>query len=68
MSTKEINEKNTDVRLTERLLRLGKLDRAEYEARLKRLPNDEERAEYIEVYEEPAADNAASDEDTLTFT
>jgi hypothetical protein len=67
MSTKETNAGIFDVRLTERLIRLGKLDTKEHEAYLKRLPNDEERAEYIEVYEEPAA-VPPSDAETLTFT
>jgi hypothetical protein len=57
----------TDVRLIERALRTGRLDRKEYEALLKRLPDDEGRGEYIEVYEEPAAESP-EDAETLTFT
>jgi hypothetical protein len=57
-----------DVRLTERALRSGKLDPKDYEANLKKLPDDEARAEYIEVYEEPPAEEVAPSPEALTFT
>jgi hypothetical protein len=65
--TKETQEREFDLRLIERKLRVGKLDPKEYEAYLKRLPNDEERGEYIEVYEEPSAE-ADAKAGKLTFT
>ena len=71
MSTKETTDKaelRFDLRLVEYLTRVGKLDPKEYEAYLKRLPNDEERAEYVEVYEEHAVATKPADDETLTFT
>ena len=71
MSTKETKEREElhfDVRLIEYQKRVGKLDPKEYEAYLKHLPDDEERATYIEVFEEPATDEASSTPEALTFT
>ena len=71
MSTKDTKvreELRFDVRLVEHLKRVGKLDPKEFEAHLKHLPDDEERGEYIAVFEEPTATDAASDTETLTFT
>ncbi|MFH0799702.1 MAG: hypothetical protein V2A66_05930 [Pseudomonadota bacterium] len=41
-----------DLRVIEHRTRKGELDPKEYEAYLKKLPDDEANAEYIEVYEE----------------
>ena len=70
MSTKEHKEQeelHLDVRLIGHSLRTGKLSPKEYTEHLKRLPNNEERAEYIEVYTEPTPEDAPSPE-KLTFT
>jgi len=63
-----------DTRLTEQALRRGLLDRKEYEAHLKKLPDDEANAEYIEIVDETTADADTENsgdrdaQESLTFT
>ncbi len=63
-----------DKRLTKQALRRGLLDQKEYEAHLKKLPDDDPKAEYIEIVDETTADvdsENGADRDTeenLTFT
>ncbi len=57
-----------DTRLLERNLRLGRLDTAEYEAFLKKLPDDEAKGEYMEFKDESVQDPPTPTADQLTFT
>lgn len=54
-----------DSRLLERNLRSGKLTPAEYEMYLKKLPDDESQAEFIECMEDDAQ---TAQGERLTFT
>lgn len=51
MTTKS-NDQKYDLRILDLMIRRGEIDPKEYETHLKKLPNDESRAEYIEVGEE----------------
>lgn len=64
--TKTAETLNYDTRLIERSLRTGKLDPKEYEAFLKKLPDEEANAHYIETFEQDPT--AATSPETLTFT
>lgn len=68
MASKTQDEKQFDLRVVEWRMGHGQLDPKEYEAHLKGLPDDEARAEWIEVYEEPPADELTPHADELTFT
>lgn len=58
-----------DLRLVEREIREGKVDPKDYEAYLKKLPDDGQNAEYVEVFEEPVPEEATPHRaDDLTFT
>jgi hypothetical protein len=63
-----------DTRLTEQALRRGLIDRKEYESHLKKLPDDEANAEYIEIVDETTADAESENgidknsPERLTFT
>ena len=63
-----------DKRLTKQALRRGLIDRKEYEAHLKKLPDDEAKGELVEIVDETTADvdseNGADrdSEENLTFT
>jgi len=63
-----------DIRLLERNLRLGIIDRKEYEAYIKKLTDEESNAEYVEIVDEttedvkPEGGNAGEDPEQLTFT
>jgi len=61
-------ERKFDLRMLERRLSKGELDAKEYEAFLKKLPNDETNAEYIDVCEETSEDEPTPHADDLTFT
>lgn len=68
MATKDPKDFQTikyDTRLAERFLRDGRLDRKEYEAWLKKLPDEEGSYEYIEVEEGNPSDGKSG---ALTFT
>lgn len=56
-----------DLRVLELKIRKGELTQEEYDAFLKKLPNDEGNAEYIEVYEE-AEGEVKTRPENLTFT
>lgn len=63
-----------DTRIVERNMRLGLVDRKEYDAHMKTLADDENNAEYIEIADETTADVDADAEENgdgpehLTFT
>ncbi len=63
-----------DTRILEQNLRKGLIDLKEYEAYLKKLSDDENNAEYIEIVDETTADTDAGSEEEpknpeqLTFT
>jgi len=63
-----------DTRILELNLRKGLIDLKEYEAYLKKLSDDENNAEYIEIVDETTADTDAGSEggpdnpEQLTFT
>ena len=60
-----------DVRLIEKYLHEGRIDGKELQGILSKLPDDEKNAQYIEVFEEPAAEEETpkpSKPDGLTFT
>lgn len=56
-----------DMRLIERSIRNGMLDKKDYENFLKTLPDESSKSRYIEVYEEKIEDDSALAE-SLTFT
>ena len=62
------DEQLFDVRLAERYIRDGKLDRKEYETRLKKLQDDAKNFQEIEVCEEPLEDQPTPVAEELTFT
>ncbi len=62
---KELPNIKYDTRLAERFLQNGRLDRKEYEAWLKKLPDDEGNYELIEVEEGNPSDQKSG---ALTFT
>lgn len=68
MASKHQDEKQYDLRVVERRLRHGQLDSKEYEAYLKALPDDEAKADWVEVYEEPPLEELTPHIDELTFT
>lgn len=69
MSTKTLtNEKLFDVRLIQRNMRSGSMQKKDLEAHLKSLPDDENNAEYIEIAEETTLDETQSANIGLTFT
>jgi hypothetical protein len=68
MSTKKTDERQFDLRIVERRLAKGQLDPKEFESYLKNLPDEEPNADYIEVYEEPPAEELTPHIDELTFT
>ena len=63
-----------DKRLTKQAMRRGLLDRKDYEAHIKKLPDDEAKGEYVEIVDETTADvdsENGADRDPqgpLTFT
>jgi hypothetical protein len=63
-----------DKRLTKQALRRGLLDRKEYEAHIKKLPDDEAKGEYVEIVDETTADQDSENsaerdpQERLTFT
>jgi len=70
MARKELLESDAvkyDLRILDRELRDGKISRKDYDAYLKSLPDDESRAEYVEVFEE-GSDIPTPVEGDLTFT
>jgi hypothetical protein len=54
-----------DLRTLEHMLRSGKIEKKEYDSYLKKLPNSESNAEYIEIEEEQSTGDEASS--GLTF-
>lgn len=68
MATKNPDAKQFDLRVIERRLAKGQTDPKEYEAYLKGLPDDEAKATWIEVYEEPPLEELTPHADELTFT
>ena len=68
MVSKKVDEHQFDLRVVERRLAKGQLDPKEYDAFLKSLPDDEANGEWIEVYEEPPADELTPHVDEPTFT
>ncbi|HPQ80799.1 MAG TPA: hypothetical protein PLZ86_03645 [bacterium] len=56
MPTKKVDQQQFDLRVVEREIAKGLLDRREYDSYMKALPDDEPFADYIEVYEEPPAE------------
>ena len=68
MTTKKQDEKQYDLRVIERRLSRGQLDPKEYEAYLKSLPDDTAAVEYIEVFEEPPAEELTPCVEEPTFT
>jgi len=70
MARKEITEQSDfkyDKRLLDRYLRIGRVDKKDYEAYLKKLPDDESKGEYMEVFEEES-DMPTPQANDLTFT
>lgn len=65
--TKKDGTQCFDVRVVDQKIRRHQLDPKEYEAFLKSLPDDESRADYMEVYEEPK-DEQTPMANALTFT
>lgn len=61
-----------DTRIVERNVRLGVIDEKQYEDHLKKLADDENNAEYVEIVDETTADvdaeEDASNPERLTFT
>lgn len=62
-----------DIRLVRRSIEKGLIDGKEYESHLKKLADDEQNAEYIEIVDETTADDKEDagdrpDFDQLTFT
>lgn len=70
MSSKERMQEDVkfDLRTLEMKMRRGDVTREEYEAFLKKIPNDESKAEYIEVFEEKTGDELTPHVERLTFT
>lgn len=65
---KENKEPLYDTRLIERNLRKGRLDPKDYEAYLKKLPDDSNRCEYMEITEETLEDVLGQTKERLTFS
>lgn len=68
MATKKTDYRQFDLRVVERRIAKGQLDTQDYEAFLKALPDEEPLAEYLEVYEEPPAEEATPLAEAPTFT
>lgn len=71
MSTGEkkiAEEMKFDLRTIEMKLRRNEITREEYEAYVKKLSNDEFKADYIDVYEEPSGDEPTPHVEKLTFS
>lgn len=67
--TKPKGEQIYDLRTLEQFLRDGMITQKDYNAYLKSLPNSEENADYIEVYEEPVSTtDPTHPEGTLAFS
>lgn len=62
------DETKFDLRTLELKLRRNEITREEYEAFLKKIPNDESRAEYIGVFEEKSGDELTPHVEKLAFT
>ena len=56
-----------DYRLLEQRVRAGKVDKKDYQAFIKSLPDSESNADFIEVYEEEVQEPADLDSLSLTF-
>lgn len=69
---KALNLPEYDIRLVEKNMRAGLMDRKDYESHLKGLPDDEANAELIEIADETTEDQNGSDEksnpERLTFS
>jgi len=68
MNTKEPIERTYDQRIVEFRLRRNEMDRGAYEEYLKTLPDDEGKFNYVDVYEEPPAEELTPHAEVLTFT
>lgn len=66
--TKPKDEQVYDLRTLEQLIREGTIDPKNYQSYLKTIPDCSSNADYVEVYEEPAAtDEITAPEGGLTF-
>lgn len=65
---KMTDEMKFDLRVIERKIGKGEIDSKEYEAFLKKLPNDEAHAEYIDVFEETSGEERTPYFERPTFT
>ena len=68
MTTKKSDDRQYDLRVVERRLTKGQLDQKEYEAFLKNLPDEAAGAEYLDVFEEPPAEELTPCVEEPTFT
>ena len=68
MVTRKTEDNQFDLRVVERRIAKGQLDPKEYDSYLKGLPDDEAHADFIDVYEEPPAEEPTPHVDELTFT
>ncbi len=60
-------EEKFDTRVIDQRLRRGEVTPEEHSAYLKKLDDDEKRAEYVSFYEEPSEGNSAVEKGLPTF-